>query len=120
MRPDLTYKTIFGHAFTVEELMHWLVADMHGAGELVDALDFSGLERAHEQSVTTGGDGQHGYANDIVWRAPFHGPPEDDGGEGWLCVSSWRLLVGVAGGYVAGSRGMALTIFRIGGRPLRG
>jgi len=29
MRPDSTYKTIFAHAFMVEELMRWLVADLH-------------------------------------------------------------------------------------------
>ena len=84
MQPDPTYKIIFAHRFMVEELMRWLVADLHGAHNLVDALDFSGMQRVQEQSVTTGGDGLHGYANDIVWRAPFHARPEDDGGEGWL------------------------------------
>ena len=84
MRPDPTYKTIFADRFMVEELMRWLVAEVHGARELVDALDFSGLERMQEQSVTTGGDALHGYANDIVWRAPFHGRREDEAGEGWL------------------------------------
>ena len=34
--------------------------------------------------MTTGAGGQHVYANDIVWRVPFHGRPEDDAGEGWL------------------------------------
>ena len=95
MRPDPTYKIIFADRFMVEELMRWLVADLHGAGELVDALDFSGLERAPEQSVASGTDGGlHTFANDIVWRAPFHRRPEDDAGsygrheddagEGWL------------------------------------
>ena len=84
MQPDLTYKTIFADPFMVEGLMRWLVADLHCAHDLVDALDFSGLERMQEQSVTTGGDGLHGYANDIVWRAPFHARPEADGGEGWV------------------------------------
>ena len=65
MRPDPTYKTIFGHAFMVEELMRWLVADLHGARELVDALDFSGLLRVHEQSVASGGSALRGYANDM-------------------------------------------------------
>ena len=83
MRSDLTYKTIFGNRFMVEELMRWFVADLHGAGELVDALDFSGMVRAHEQSVTSGADGQHGYANDIVWQVPLHARPEADAGEGW-------------------------------------
>ena len=84
MRPDPTYKTIFANEFMVEELMRWLLAEVHGARELVDALDFSGLERMQEQSVTTGGDALHGYANDIVWRAPFRGRSGDDAGEGWL------------------------------------
>ena len=84
MQPDPTYKIIFAHRFMVEELMHWLVADVHGARELVDALDFSGMQRVQEQSVTSGAGGQHVYANDIVWRVPFHGRPEDDAGEGWL------------------------------------
>ena len=84
MQPDPTYKIIFAHRFMVEELMRWLVADVHGARELVDALDFSGMQRAQEQSVTSGAGGQHVYANDMVWRVPFHGRPEDDAGEGWL------------------------------------
>ena len=85
MQPDPTYKIIFADRFMVEELMRWLVAEVHGARELVDALDFSGLERAPEQSVASGTDGGlHTYANDIVWRAPFHGRSGDDAGEGWL------------------------------------
>ena len=85
MQPDPTYKTIFAHEFMVEELMRWLVADLHGAVELVDGLDFSGLERAQEQSVACGtAGGQHTHANDIVWRVPFHGRSKDDAGEGWL------------------------------------
>ena len=83
MRPDPTYKDIFGHAFMVEELMRWLVADLHGARALVEALDFSGLERVHEQSVTSHGDEQHRHANDMVWRAPFRERDEDDPGA-WL------------------------------------
>ena len=85
MRPDPTYKTIFADPFMVEELMRWLVGDLHGAHELVDALDYSGLQRVHEQSVTSGTDGAlHAYANDIVWRAPFHARREGDGGQRWL------------------------------------
>ena len=84
MRPDPTYKTIFGHAFMVEELMRWLVADLHDARELVDALDFSRLLRVHEQSVTSGAAALHGYANDMVWRAPFRTRDDDGGGEAWL------------------------------------
>ena len=84
MRSDLTYKTIFGHRFMVEELMRWLIGDLHGAGELVDALEFSAMERVQEQSVTSGTDGRlRTHANDIVWQVPFHGRPEADAGEGW-------------------------------------
>ena len=83
MRPDATYKTIFSHRFMVEELMRWLVADLHGAAELVDALDLSGMVRVPEQSVTSGAGGQRGYANDIVWQVPVRHRPEDDAGEGW-------------------------------------
>ena len=84
MRPDPTYKTIFGHAFMVKELMRWLVADLHGARELVDALDFSQLQRVHEQSVASGAAALHGYANDMVWRAPLRGGDADGAGEAWL------------------------------------
>ena len=52
MKPDPTYKDIFGYAFMVEELVRWLVGDLHGARELVGALDFATLRRVHEQSVT--------------------------------------------------------------------
>ena len=83
MLPDATYKTIFSHRFMVEELMRWLVADLHGAAELVDALDFPGLRRVPEQSVTTGVGGQRDYANDIVWQVPILHRPEDDAREGW-------------------------------------
>ena len=38
MRPDPTYKDIFAHAFMVEELMRWFVADLCNGRELVDAL----------------------------------------------------------------------------------
>ena len=50
MLPDATCKTIFAHRFMVEELMRWLVADLHGAGGLVDALDLSGMERMRRSS----------------------------------------------------------------------
>ena len=83
MRPDPTYKTIFGHAFMVEELMRWLVADLRGARELVDALDFSRLQRMHEQSVSSGAAALRGYANDMVWQAPFRGRDDDGDGEAW-------------------------------------
>ena len=78
MKPDPTYKDIFAHAFMVEELMRWLVADLHGAHSLVEALDLSGLERVHEQSVNSHGDDQHRHANDMVWRAPFRERDKDD------------------------------------------
>ena len=83
MRPDPTYKDIFGHAFMVEELMRWLVAELHGAHELVDALDFSRLLRVHEQSVSSDARGLHRHANDMVWRAPFRDRNEDDD-DAWL------------------------------------
>ena len=104
MRSDLTYKIIFGNRFMVEELMHWLVADLHGVGELVDALDLSGMKRAPEQSVTSGARGQHGYANDIVWQVPIRHRPEDDAGEGW------RSLVVMLEFQSAVDYGMALRI----------
>ena len=78
MKPDPTYKDIFAHAFMVEELMRWLVADLHGAPSIVEALDLSKLERVQEQSVTSHGDDQHRHANDMVWRAPFRGRDKDD------------------------------------------
>ena len=53
MRPDPTYKTIFAHAFMVEEPMRWLVADRHGLHALVEALDFATLVRVHEQLLAT-------------------------------------------------------------------
>ena len=83
MRPDPTYKTIFGHAFMVEELMRWLVAELHDTRALVDALDLSKLRRVHEQSVTSGARALHGHANDMVWRAPFRDRNED-AAEAWL------------------------------------
>ena len=83
MRPDPTYKDIFGHAFMVEELMRWLVAELRDARDLVDALDFSKLLRVHEQSVTSHARGLHGHANDMVWRAPFRDRDEDDA-DAWL------------------------------------
>ena len=83
MRPDPTYKDIFGHAFMVEELMRWLVAELHGARSLVDALDFSRLRRVHEQSVASHAGGLHRHANDMVWRVPFRDRDEDDA-DAWL------------------------------------
>ena len=50
MQPDATYKHLLSHAFMVEELLRWLVADLHGMRELVDALELSTLTRVHEQS----------------------------------------------------------------------
>ena len=38
MQPDATYKHLLSHAFMVEELLRWLVADLRGMHELVDAL----------------------------------------------------------------------------------
>ena len=86
MRPDPTYKDIFGHAFMVEELMGWLVADLHGARALVDALDFSKLARVHEQSVFSHAGRQRRRANDMVWRVPFRDRHEHD-------TDAWLYLV---------------------------
>ena len=63
--------------------MRWLVAELHGARELVDALDFSRLLRVHEQSVSSDARGLHRHANDMVWRAPFRDRNEDDD-DAWL------------------------------------
>ena len=84
MTPDATYKRIFAHQFMVEELMRWFVADLHGARELVDALDFSEMLRLHEQSVAESAEGPRRYADDMVWRVRFRGRPEDEGDDAWL------------------------------------
>ena len=68
MSPDPTYKAIYGHAFMVEELMRWLVAERHGLHALAEGLDFSTLVRVHEQSVSDAGKAQRRRANDMVWR----------------------------------------------------
>ena len=47
------------------------MGDLHGARELVDGLDFSGLVRVQEQSTTGSATAKRSYANDIVWRVPF-------------------------------------------------
>ena len=57
MQPDATYKHLLSHAFMVEELLRWLVADQRGMRELVDALELSTLTRVHEQSVSAGPNG---------------------------------------------------------------
>ncbi len=81
---DPTYKQIFAHEFMVEELMRWFVADLHGARELVDALDFGKMLRLHEQSVTGPAEVPRRYADDMVWRVLFRGRSEDEGGDAWL------------------------------------
>ena len=68
MQPDATYKHLLSHTFMVEELLRWLVADLRGMRELVDALEFSTLTRVHEQSVSTGPTGLRRRGNDMVWR----------------------------------------------------
>ena len=84
MQPDPTYKRIFAHEFMVEELMRWFVADLHGARELVDALDFRRMLRLQEQSVTGDAETPRRYADDMVWRVRFRGPPEGEGDDSWL------------------------------------
>ena len=80
MEPDATYKHIMSFAFMVEELLHWLVADLHGGHELVDALDFSTLARAQEQSVTADVTDLHRHSNDMVWRVRFRDRRGEDAG----------------------------------------
>ena len=84
MKPDPTYKQIFAHEYMVEELMRWFVADLHGARELVDALDFGKMLRLHEQSVTGDMEEPRKYADDMVWRVRFRGRSEDEGDDAWL------------------------------------
>ena len=84
MQPDPTYKQIFAHAFMVEELMRWFVADVHGAHELVDALDFSEMIRLHEQAVTGDAEQPRRYADDMVWRVRFRDRSDDDSDDAWL------------------------------------
>ena len=84
MKPDPTYKQIFAHEYMVEELMRWFVADLHGARELVDALDFGKMLRLHEQSVTGDMEEPRKYADDMVWRVLFRGRSEDEGDDAWL------------------------------------
>ena len=84
MQPDPTYKRIFVHEFMVEELMRWFVADLNGARELVDALDFGKMLRLHEQSVSGTAEQPRRYADDMVWRIPFRGRSEGGGDNVWL------------------------------------
>ena len=78
MEPDVTYKHVLSFAFMVEELLRWLVADLHGMHALVDALDFSTLTRVHEQSVTAGAVALRRHSNDMAWRVHLRGRGEDD------------------------------------------
>ena len=78
MEPDVTYKHVLSFAFMVEELLRWLVADLHGMHALVDALDFSTLTRVHEQSVTAGAVALRRHSNDMGWRVHLRGRGEDD------------------------------------------
>lgn len=84
MQPDPTYKRIFAHEFMVEELMRWFVADLHGARELVGALDFRRMLRLQEQSVTGDAETPRRYADDMVWRVRFRGVSEDQDDGAWL------------------------------------
>ena len=71
MRPDPTLKNILSYPFMAAELVRWLVGGLHGARELVDALDFDRMERVAEQSTTGPAADKRSYACDIVWRIPF-------------------------------------------------
>ena len=84
MRQDPTFKDVFSFPFMVEELVRWLVGDLHDGGELVDGLDFSGLVRVQEQSTTGPAAAKRSYANDIVWRIPMRDQAETD--RTWLHV----------------------------------
>ena len=92
MDPDTTYKYLLSSAFMVEELLRWLVADLNGMHALVDALDFSTLERAQEQSVGVGATALHRHSNDMVWRVRLRGRGETSavglGGPADLAASS--------------------------------
>ena len=83
MRPDPTYKDIFAHAFMVEELMRWFVADLCNGRELVDALDFATLARAPEQSVSGSAGQLRTGSSDMVWRVRFRDRADDDA---WLVL----------------------------------
>ena len=88
MQSDATYKLLLSHAFMVEELLRWLVADLRGMRELVDALEFSTLTRVHEQSVSTGPTRLHRRGNDMVWRVRLRERAGEDvdpqGDRAWL------------------------------------
>ena len=82
MRQDPTFKDIFAYPFMVEELVRWLLGDLHGAGELLHRLDFAGLARLPEQSTAGPAGDKRARANDIVWRIPLRGRRGRD--RGWL------------------------------------
>ena len=90
MQPDATCKHLLSHAFMVEELLRWLVADLRGMRGLVDALELSTLTRVHEQSVSAGPTRLHRRGNDMVWRVRLREQagedvdPQDDGA--WLSL----------------------------------
>ena len=71
---DAAYKAIYGHRFMVEELVRWRVPLLGGGRQLVDALDFEGLDRVQEQSVAGG----RRRSSDIVWRVPLRDRVADD------------------------------------------
>ena len=91
MQPDATYKHLLSHAFMVEELLRWLVADLRSMRELVDALELSTLTRVHEQSVSAGPTGLHRRGNDMVWRVRLRERAGEEvdpqqGGGAWLSL----------------------------------
>ena len=71
MKQDPTFKDIFSYPFMVEEFMRWFVGDLHGARELVDALDFGGMTRVQEQSTSGPVTDRRRYANDIAFQLPI-------------------------------------------------
>ena len=84
MRQDPAFKDVFAYGFMVEELMRWFVGDLHGARDLVDALDCSRLLRVQEQSTTGRAADKRCYANDVLRRVPFQGRAADDEDRTWL------------------------------------
>ena len=106
MQPDATYKHLLSHAFMVEELLRWLVADLRGMHALVDALELSTLTRVHEQTVSVTATGLHRRGNDMVWRVRLREragedadladdrevPPDGDAAPG-ATSGSWLYLV---------------------------